>query len=131
MARQWIKEHEKYAIVKIAEGAGHKVLFTPPYHSDLQPIELVWAALCVLVTQKWISKNEIKVLAMEIMFFNLVDVKRKRKERSNRAIDCRNIVAQYFEPLTTLGTYGTFANPLTSHFGWLQGALVISMIPKV
>ena len=22
---------------------GHKILFTPPYHSDLQPIKLLWA----------------------------------------------------------------------------------------
>ncbi len=43
MARQWINENEKNAIIKIAEEAGHKVLLTPPYHSDLQPIELVWA----------------------------------------------------------------------------------------
>ena len=38
----------------------------------------------MLVTQKWISKNEIKVLAMEIMFFNLGDVKRKRKEKKRK-----------------------------------------------
>ena len=29
--------------MKMAEEQGHRVLFTPPYHSDLQPIELVWA----------------------------------------------------------------------------------------
>jgi len=40
----------------------------------------------VLVTQKWISKNEIKVLAMEIMFFNLGDVKRKRKEKKGAIV---------------------------------------------
>ena len=30
-------------VVSLAEQRGHKVLFTPPYHSDLQPIELIWA----------------------------------------------------------------------------------------
>ncbi|DAZ94152.1 TPA: hypothetical protein N0F65_007352 [Lagenidium giganteum] len=30
-------------IVQMAENAGHRVVFTPPHHSDLQPIELVWA----------------------------------------------------------------------------------------
>jgi transposase len=45
MAREWIKKNEKIAIVKAAEEAGHKVLLTPPYHSDLQPIELVWALI--------------------------------------------------------------------------------------
>ncbi len=27
----------------MAKDRGHGVLFTPPYHSNLQPIELVWA----------------------------------------------------------------------------------------
>ena len=31
------------AVVLVAKEMGHTVLFTPPYHSDLQPIELVWA----------------------------------------------------------------------------------------
>ena len=30
-------------VVSLAREAGHTVLFTPPYHSDLQPIELLWA----------------------------------------------------------------------------------------
>ena len=29
----------------IAAEYGHKVLYTPPYHSDLQPIEIVWAVV--------------------------------------------------------------------------------------
>lgn len=33
----------KPTICGMAERAGHTVLFTPPYHSDLQPIELIWA----------------------------------------------------------------------------------------
>ncbi|RHZ13234.1 hypothetical protein DYB37_011186 [Aphanomyces astaci] len=30
-------------IVQLAKDRGHEVDFTPPYHSDLQPIEMVWA----------------------------------------------------------------------------------------
>lgn len=41
--RNFIKTNEKPAIVLLAEAQGHKVWFTPPYHSDLQPIELTWA----------------------------------------------------------------------------------------
>lgn len=33
----------KPSIVEIAEREGHKVLFQPPHHSDLQAIELIWA----------------------------------------------------------------------------------------
>ena len=30
-------------IVRLAEEQGHKVLLTPPHHSDLNPIKLTWA----------------------------------------------------------------------------------------
>ncbi|RHZ32288.1 hypothetical protein DYB37_012617, partial [Aphanomyces astaci] len=30
-------------IVKMATDRGHEVVFTPPYHSDMQPIEMVWS----------------------------------------------------------------------------------------
>jgi transposase len=30
-------------IVELAEAKGHKILFQPPHHSDLQAIELIWA----------------------------------------------------------------------------------------
>ena len=33
----------KPAVVGMAEEYDHEVVFTPPYHSDLQPIEPLWA----------------------------------------------------------------------------------------
>ena len=45
MVRKWIVTYEKFQCVALAEQKGHKVLWTPPYHSDLQPIELVWAVI--------------------------------------------------------------------------------------
>ena len=36
-------EELKPGVCLAAEKKNHRVLFTPPYHSDLQPIELVWA----------------------------------------------------------------------------------------
>lgn len=42
-ANAYIKEYEQWECVRLAEEYGHEVLFTPAYHSDLQPIELVWA----------------------------------------------------------------------------------------
>jgi hypothetical protein len=38
-----IKAHVVPVIVSKARAKGHDVAFTPPYHSDLQPIEIVWA----------------------------------------------------------------------------------------
>jgi transposase len=42
-AKEYIKEFEVSAVIELAKKGNHKILFTPPYHSDLQPIELVWA----------------------------------------------------------------------------------------
>ena len=41
--KKYVNEHVRPTIVSMAEAAGHKVVFSPPHHSDLQPIELVWA----------------------------------------------------------------------------------------
>jgi hypothetical protein len=35
----------RYASLDIAERYGHLVLFTPPYHPELEPIEIVWAVI--------------------------------------------------------------------------------------
>eukprot|EP00957_Ditylum_brightwellii_P008993 679949-Ditylum_brightwellii.AAC.1 len=43
-----VKEHRgkpKYAMRKIAAKFGHEVLFTPPYHPELQPIKKIWAVI--------------------------------------------------------------------------------------
>ncbi|OQR85267.1 hypothetical protein ACHHYP_20592 [Achlya hypogyna] len=37
------REPPQYACVAIARSWGHRVLFTPPYHPELQPIEIIWA----------------------------------------------------------------------------------------
>jgi transposase len=43
LVRKYIQDNEKPQIIRLAEEAGHEVLFTPPNYSDLQPIELAWA----------------------------------------------------------------------------------------
>ena len=32
-------------VVQLTKQQGHKVLYTPPYHYDLQPIEMVWSQI--------------------------------------------------------------------------------------
>ncbi|KAG9407384.1 hypothetical protein AC1031_002116 [Aphanomyces cochlioides] len=46
----------------MAENAGHQVWYSPPYHSNLQPIELVWALV----------KNEISRQDNHMTTFELV-----------------------------------------------------------
>jgi transposase len=43
--RVYIAEHVLPEVKQMAEQRGHTLLYTPPYHSDLEPIEFVWAAM--------------------------------------------------------------------------------------
>jgi transposase len=43
LIKQYIISNVKIEVERLAEEGGHTVLFTPTYHSDLQPIKLVWA----------------------------------------------------------------------------------------
>nr|CAH7759611.1 unnamed protein product [Callosobruchus chinensis] len=44
--------YKTYEIDKIMTEAGHSVLRLPPYHPDLDPIELLWAFLKQYVAEK-------------------------------------------------------------------------------
>ncbi len=41
--KEWADRNVELVVVTLAKESGHMVLYSPPYHSDLQPIELVWA----------------------------------------------------------------------------------------
>ena len=41
--REYISKNVLFHIQKLAGKKGHEVVYTPAYHSDLQPIEYVWA----------------------------------------------------------------------------------------
>jgi transposase len=43
--KAYIEKNEVSAVIELAREKFHKILFTPPYHSDLQPIELLWARI--------------------------------------------------------------------------------------
>ena len=43
MVKGYVQRYEKMEVERLAEEKGHEILFTPPYHSDLHPIELLWA----------------------------------------------------------------------------------------
>jgi len=47
-------------IVEIAESQGHKVLFQPPHHSDLQAIELIWTKIKGEVARKYDNATTFK-----------------------------------------------------------------------
>lgn len=43
--KEWCQQNVRPFVSQLAEAHGHVVLFTPPYLSELQPIELLWADL--------------------------------------------------------------------------------------
>lgn len=60
--KELLKEYTskcKLELEEVAEAAGHQVLFTPPYHSDLQPIELVWANVKGKVARQYSSTTKL------------------------------------------------------------------------
>lgn len=60
--RDYIKANEKMMITKVCEEKGHKVLFTPPRYSDLQPIELVWANIKYNIGRNYSRGTTMKVI---------------------------------------------------------------------
>jgi len=50
----------------LAEAEGHEVLFTPPCHSDLQPIELLWAKLKGNIGRKYSTGTTMTVLKQRL-----------------------------------------------------------------
>ncbi|OAF63599.1 hypothetical protein A3Q56_08693, partial [Intoshia linei] len=40
---KYVQEYVKPVVCSMSEAEGHEVTFSPPYHSDLDPIELIWA----------------------------------------------------------------------------------------
>lgn len=43
--RKFIAKNVKSEVEQLAEAAGHRVIWTPPHFSDLQPTELAWAEI--------------------------------------------------------------------------------------
>ncbi|XP_076028786.1 uncharacterized protein LOC143017786 [Oratosquilla oratoria] len=59
-------EHKKYVIDTIADEAGHKIIRIPPYHSQYNPIELIWAQVKSYVAkQNNLKMADLKISAKE------------------------------------------------------------------
>lgn len=63
---KWISENIQLAVVAMAKERGHDVLFTPPYHSDLQPIELIWAQIKKTVAKKYNQNTTFKEVLVSL-----------------------------------------------------------------
>lgn len=77
-------KYKKYKIDTIINGMGHDVLRLPPYHPDLNPIELVWAAMKEYVSSKNVNFSMKSVMDYCDEFFDqfTVDQWKSRCERA-------------------------------------------------
>ena len=65
--KNYIKTNVPIEIVRMAEEQGHKVLYTPPYHSDLQPIELVWALVKGNVGRQYNIESSLQLVYQRLL----------------------------------------------------------------
>jgi hypothetical protein len=55
--KEHVRTHVSPVVVEMARTRGHTVVYTPPHHSDLQPIETVWAIVKGEVGRKYTSES--------------------------------------------------------------------------
>lgn len=69
----YVRDHVDPVIVTMARARGHMVRFTPPHHSDLQPIETVWAIVKGEVGHHYTSATTFKEIRdrLEMAFARL------------------------------------------------------------
>jgi transposase len=67
LVKKYIEDNIPIEIVRLATEKGHKVLFTPPYHSDLQPIELVWARVKGNVGRQYNNESTLELVYQRLL----------------------------------------------------------------
>ena len=65
--KQHIHRNIKMEIVRVEEDKGHEVLFTPPYHSDIQTIEMVWALVKGNVGRQYSTSTTLDIVFTRLM----------------------------------------------------------------
>lgn len=80
-------QYKTYEIDRIMAAHGHTVVRLPPYHPDLNPIELVWAALKQYVAERNIDFTLKTVDRLCDEFFNTFS-ENEWKKRCEHAQDC-------------------------------------------
>ncbi|CAG5049300.1 unnamed protein product [Parnassius apollo] len=68
------KPEPVYAVDAILKGLGHKISHLPPYHCDLNPIEMIWASMKRKVAEVNIGKPANQMPEMVQEAFNSIPV---------------------------------------------------------
>jgi hypothetical protein len=76
LIKAYITAHVKIEVDWLAKEGGHTVLFTPAYHSDLHPIELVWALVKGNVGRQYSNQTTLDMVYQRLMHeFNQLEDK--------------------------------------------------------
>ncbi|KAG7362121.1 hypothetical protein IV203_025787 [Nitzschia inconspicua] len=67
MVKKRIRENVPFECERLAKEEGHEVLLTPPYHSDLQPIELVWAMVKCAVGRQYNNETTLELVHLRLL----------------------------------------------------------------
>jgi transposase len=67
LVKQFIANNVKIEMERLAEERGHTALFTQAYHSDLQPIELVWALIKGNVGRQYSNQTTLDIVYERLM----------------------------------------------------------------
>lgn len=67
MVRQHIEKHVPIEVERLSKLYGHQVLFTPPHHSDFQPIELTWARIKGNVGRQYDANTTLQIVYERLM----------------------------------------------------------------
>jgi transposase len=80
--KEYVEKYEVSAVIELAKKGNHKILFTPPYHSDLQPIELLWALVKGNVARLYSNGRTMDQLEAQLKF----EFKELLKEKGSASI---------------------------------------------
>lgn len=72
--RSWVNSNVEPTIVQLDKEHGHRVIFTPPHYSDLQPIELLWARIKGAVSRQYTKSTTLEDVSNRLNHqFQLLD----------------------------------------------------------
>lgn len=72
LAKAWAHDHIAFCVAEVAHEFGHTVIFTPPYHPELNEIEKVWATM-----KQWLRCNP--SMSMTELYSNIIRAKQEVK----------------------------------------------------
>ena len=100
LAKDWVNANEKPEIFRLAEEQGHEVLLTPPYHSDLQPIELVWARIKGNVGRQYSKESTLDLVYQRLVHeFDMLDSNEARGKLNSMIEKCATVALDFYNKM--------------------------------